>query len=143
MWQEFKAFAFKGNAFDLAVGIILGLAFTKIVDSIVNHLIMPIVGAIFGGLNFDNYFFPLSSQVTATSLAEAQAQGAVLGYGAFITTLINFLIIAFILFQMVKVSNRMRRAQPEPAPAPPTPTEALLMEIRDTLASSVGTSARR
>ena len=133
MWQEFKAFALKGNAFDLAIGVIIGAAFGKIVDSIVNHLIMPIVGAIFGGLNFDNYFLPLSSTVTATSLVEAQKQGAVLGYGAFITVLINFLIIAFILFQLVKVSNRMRKEQPAPAPAGPTPTEALLAEIRDTL----------
>jgi large conductance mechanosensitive channel len=133
MWQEFKAFAFKGNAFDLAVGVILGVAFGKIVDGIVNLLIMPVVGAIFGGLNFDNYFFALSSGVTATNLVDAQKQGAVLGYGAFITILINFLIIAFILFQMVKISNRMRRAQPTPAPAGPTPTEALLLEIRDEL----------
>jgi len=135
MWQEFKSFALKGNAFDLAVGVIIGAAFGKIVDSIVNHLIMPIVGAVFGGLNFDNYFLGLSSAVTATSLAEAQKQGAVFAYGAFITVLINFLIIAFILFQMVKVSNRMRRAEPAPPPPGPTPTEGLLMEIRDALKS--------
>jgi large conductance mechanosensitive channel len=135
MWQEFKAFALKGNAFDLAVGVIIGAAFGKIVDSIVNHLIMPIVGALFGGLNFDNYFLGLSSGVTAISLAEAQKQGAVFAYGAFITVVINFLIIAFILFQLVKVSNRMRKAEPEKAPAGPTPTEALLAEIRDSLKS--------
>ena len=133
MWQEFKAFAFKGNAFDLAVGVIIGAAFGKIVDGIVNLIIMPIIGAVTGGLNFDNYFLPLNSSVTATSLAEAQKQGAVLGYGAFITIIINFLIIAFILFQLVKVSNRMRKAEP-PAPAPgPTPSEKLLAEIRDEL----------
>ena len=135
MWQEFKAFAFKGNAFDLAVGVIIGAAFSKIVDGIVNLLIMPIIGAITGGLNFDNYFLPLNSAISATSLADAQKQGAVLGYGAFITIVINFLIVAFILFQLVKVSNRMRKAEPTPAPAGPTPTEALLTEIRDALKS--------
>lgn len=133
MWQEFKAFAFKGNAFDLAIGVIIGAAFGKIVDGIVNLLIMPLIGAITGGLNFDNYFLPLNSAVTATSLAEAQKQGAVLGYGAFITIIINFLIIAFILFQLVKVSNRMKKAEPPPPPAGPTTSEKLLMEIRDSL----------
>ncbi len=133
MWKEFKDFAFKGNAFDLAVGVIIGGAFGKIVDGMVNLLIMPIIGAITGGLNFDNYFLPLSSAVNATGLADAQKQGAVLGYGAFITVVINFLIIAFILFQLVKISNRMKKATPPAPPAGPTPTEALLAEIRDTL----------
>jgi large conductance mechanosensitive channel len=133
MWQEFKSFAFKGNAFDLAVGIIIGVAFGKIVDGIVNLLIMPIVGALFGGLNFDNYFLPLSSNVTAISLAEAQKQGAVFGYGAFITIVINFLIIAFILFQLVKVSNRMKKAEPPAPPPAATKAEVLLAEIRDSL----------
>ena len=133
MWQEFKAFALKGNAFDLAIGVIIGAAFGKIVDGIVNFLIMPIIGAITGGLDFSNYFLALSHGVTATSLADAQKQGAVLGYGAFITVVINFLIIAFILFQLVKVSNRMKKAEPAPPPAGPTPTEALLTEIRDAL----------
>jgi large conductance mechanosensitive channel len=133
MWKEFKDFAFKGNAFDLAVGVIIGGAFGKIVDGIVNLLIMPIIGAMSGGLNFDNYFFGLNSAVTATSLAEAQKQGAVLGYGAFITILINFLIIAFILFQLVKISNRMKKEE-KPAPPPPaTTSEVLLGEIRDAL----------
>ena len=133
MWQEFKAFAFKGNAFDLAVGVIIGGAFGKIVDGIVNLIIMPIIGAITGGLDFSNYFLGLNSAVTATSLAEAQKQGAVLGYGAFITILINFLIIAFILFQLVKVSNRMKKAEPAPPPPGPSATEVLLTEIRDAL----------
>ncbi len=133
MWQEFKAFAFKGNAFDLAVGVIIGAAFGKIVDGIVNLLIMPIIGAITGGLNFDNYFLALNSAVTATSLAEAQKQGAVLGYGAFITIIINFVIIAFILFQMVKISNRMKRAEPPAPPPAASTTEVLLAEIRDAL----------
>jgi large conductance mechanosensitive channel len=133
MWQEFKAFALKGNAFDLAVGVIIGAAFGKIVDGIVNLLIMPIIGALTGGLNFDNYFFPLASSINATNLVEAQKQGAVLGYGAFITIVINFLIIAFILFQLVKVSNRMKKAEPPAPPPAATTTEVLLAEIRDAL----------
>ena len=133
MWQEFKQFAFKGNAFDLAIGIIIGVAFGSIVNGLVSLIIMPIIGAITGGLNFDNYFLGLNSAVTATSLAEAQKQGAVLGYGAFITIVINFLIIAFILFQLVKVSNRMKKAEPPAPPPAATTTEVLLAEIRDAL----------
>jgi large conductance mechanosensitive channel len=130
MWQEFKEFAFKGNAFDLAVGVIMGGAFGKIVDSLVNHLIMPLVG-IAGNADFNNYFVPLSSAVNATNLADAQKQGGVFAYGAFITVLVNFLIIAFILFQLVKVANRMKKATP--APAAPPASEVLLGEIRDLL----------
>jgi large conductance mechanosensitive channel len=133
MWKEFKDFAFKGNAFDLAVGVIIGGAFGKIVDGIVNLLIMPIIGALTGGLNFDNYFLPLNAAVNATNFADAAKQGAVLGYGAFITILINFLIIAFILFQLVKVSNRMKKAEPPAPPPPATTSEVLLGEIRDAL----------
>jgi large conductance mechanosensitive channel len=125
MWKEFKSFAFKGNAFDLAIGVIIGAAFSRIVDGIVNLLIMPIIGAITGGLNFDNYFLALSSNVTATNLVEAQKQGAVLGYGAFITIVVNFLIVAFVLFQLVKVANRMKKAEPPPPPPAPTKTEEL------------------
>jgi len=132
MWQEFKEFALKGNAFDLAVAFIIGVAFGKIVDSIVNHLIMPIVGAVFGGLNFDNYFLPLASTVTASNLADAQKQGAVFAYGAFLTVLINFLIVAWILFMLFKAANRFRRQAP-PEPKAPSTTDALLMEIRDAL----------
>jgi large conductance mechanosensitive channel len=133
MWQEFKAFAFKGNAFDLAVGVIIGGAFGKIVDSLVGDLIMPIIGALTGGLDFSNYFAGLSSAVTAPSLAAAKEQGAVFAYGNFITVLINFLIIAFILFQLVKVSNRMKKAEPPPPPPAPPKSETLLEEIRDAL----------
>jgi large conductance mechanosensitive channel len=133
MWQEFKAFAFKGNAFDLAIGVIIGAAFGKIVDSIVKDLIMPVVGAIFGGLDFNNYFLPLSSAVKATNYVDAAKEGAVFGYGAFITVLVNFLIIAFILFQLVKISSRMRKQEEAAPPPPPTPTETLLGEIRDLL----------
>jgi large conductance mechanosensitive channel len=133
MWKEFKDFAFKGNAFDLAIGVIIGGAFGKIVDSLVNDLIMPIIGAITGGLDFSNYFAGLSSSVTAPTLAAAKEQGAVFAYGNFITVLINFLIIAFILFQLVKVSNRMKKAEPPAPPPGPTKTEELLAEIRDAL----------
>ena len=132
MWQEFKTFAFKGNVFDLAVGVIIGLAFSKIVTSIVDDLIMPIIGAIFGGLDFSNYYIGLSSKVTAPTLAAAKEQGAVFAYGNFITVLINFLIIAWILFMLVKASNKLRRETPAPPPGP-TPTEKLLGEIRDLL----------
>jgi large conductance mechanosensitive channel len=133
MWNEFKAFALRGNAFDLAVGVIIGAAFSKIVDGIVNYLIMPIIGALTGGLNFDNFFLPLSSKVTATTLAAAQEQGAVLAYGALITVVINFLIVAFVLFQLVKAANRFKKAEPPPPPAAPTKSEQLLAEIRDAL----------
>ena len=133
MWTEFKSFAFKGNAFDLAVGVIMGGAFGKIVDSVVNDLIMPIVGAATGGADFSNYFLPLNSAVNATNYVDAVKQGATLGYGNFITVLINFLILAFILFQMVKVSNRMKKAEPPPPPAAPSTTDTLLAEIRDAL----------
>jgi large conductance mechanosensitive channel len=133
MWNEFKSFAFKGNAFDLAIGVIIGAAFSRIVDGIVNLLIMPIIGAVTGGLNFDNYFLALSSNVTATNLVEAQKQGAVLGYGAFVTIVVNFLIVAFVLFHLVKVANRMKKAEPPPPPPAPTRSEELLAEIRDAL----------
>ncbi len=133
MWTEFKNFAFKGNAFDLAVGVIMGGAFGKIVDSVVNDLIMPIVGAVSGGADFSNYFLPLNSAVNATNYADAVKQGATLGYGNFITVLINFLILAFILFQMVKVSTRLKKAEPPAPPPPASTTETLLAEIRDAL----------
>ena len=144
MWKEFKDFAFKGNAFDLAVGVIIGGAFGKIVDGIVNLLIMPVIGAVTGGLNFDNIFLPLSSAVTATTLEEASKQGAVLGLGAFVTIVINFLIIAFILFQLVKISNRMKKAEPPPPPPAPSKTEELLADIRNALvAKSAPVAAKK
>ncbi len=133
MWNEFKNFAFKGNAFDLAVGVIMGGAFGGIVNSIVQDLIMPVVGAVTGGANFSNYFLPLNSAVNATNYADAVKQGATLGYGNFITILINFLILAFILFQMVKVSNRLKKAEPPPPPPAPSAEVSLLTEIRDAL----------
>ena len=136
MLEEFKNFAFKGNAFDLAVGVIIGAAFGKIVSSVVDDLIMPIIGALFSGLDFNNYFFGLSSSVTAPTLTAAKEQGAVLAYGSFITVLINFLIVAFILFQLVKVSNRMKRAEPPAPPPAASTTDVLLTEIRDALVTA-------
>jgi large conductance mechanosensitive channel len=130
--SEFKEFAVKGNVMDLAVGVIIGGAFGKIVDSIVGDLIMPVVGKIFGGLDFNNYFIALSGQ-TATTLVEAKKAGAVFAYGSFITILLNFVILAFIIFLMVKQMNRLKREAP-PAPPAPTPEDVLLLrEIRDNL----------
>jgi large conductance mechanosensitive channel len=133
--SEFKEFALKGNVMDLAVGVIIGGAFGKIVDSVVGDLIMPIVGKVFGGLDFNNYFIPLAGQ-TATTLVEAKKAGAVIAYGSFITIAINFVILAFIIFMMVKQMNRMKRSAPPAPPAPPAPTPEdvlLLREIRDAL----------
>ncbi len=130
--SEFKEFALKGNVMDLAVGVIIGGAFGKIVASLTDDVIMPIVGRIFGGLDFNNYFIPLAGQ-TATTLVEAKKAGAVLAYGSFITVSINFVILAFIIFLMVKQMNRLKRAEPTPPPAS-TPEDVLLLrEIRDNL----------
>ncbi|HRD94810.1 MAG: large conductance mechanosensitive channel protein MscL [Rubrivivax sp.] len=130
--SEFKEFAVKGNVMDLAVGVIIGGAFGKIVDSVVGDLIMPIVGKIFGGLDFSNYFIQLSGPA-ATTLAEAKKAGAVFAYGNFLTVAINFVILAFIIFLMVKQMNRLKREAP-PAPPPATPEDVVLLrEIRDSL----------
>ncbi len=128
--KEFKEFAVKGNVMDLAVGVIIGAAFGKIVDSVVNDLIMPLISKVTGGLDFSNYFIPLAGQ-TAPTLAEAKKAGAVFAYGNFITVAINFMILAFIIFLMVKQINKLKR---EPAPAAATPEDVLLLrEIRDSL----------
>ena len=129
--SEFKEFALKGNVVDLAVGVIIGSAFGKIVDSVIGDLIMPLVGLIFGGTDFSNRFIPLAGQ-TATTLIEAKKAGAVFAYGNFITIAINFIILAFIIFMMIKQMNRMKRAQP-PAPVVVPDDVALLREIRDSL----------
>jgi large conductance mechanosensitive channel len=136
--KEFQEFIAKGNVMDLAVGVIIGGAFGLIVNSLVGDIIMPIVGAIFGGFDFSNYFFPLSSGVTAASLEEAKKQGAVFAYGNFLTVVINFLILAWIIFLMVKAVNTLRKRlerQKAAEPAAPPPADvALLTEIRDLLA---------
>jgi large conductance mechanosensitive channel len=129
---EFKEFAMKGNVVDLAVGVIIGGAFGKIVDSIVGDLIMPIVGKLLGGLDFSNYFIPLAGQA-ATNLADAKKAGAVFAYGSFITVAINFVILAFIIFLMVRQINRLKKNAPPP-PTAATPEDVLLLrEIRDSL----------
>ena len=136
MLQEFKAFAMRGNVIDLAVGVIIGAAFGKIVDALVSDIIMPILGIV-GHADFTNYFIPLSGAVTATNLADAKKQGGVLAYGDFITIVVNFLIVAMALFFIVKGINAMKKSAPETAPAeppPPTPEVKLLTEIRDHLA---------
>jgi large conductance mechanosensitive channel len=137
MLNEFKKFALRGNVVDLAVGVIIGAAFGAIVNSLVNDVIMPIIGAVTGGLDFSNYFTPLSSKVTATSLAEAKKQGAVLAWGSFLTIVLNFLIIAWVLFLAIKGINRLKEESPPQSPAPATPSKEvqLLTEIRDALKS--------
>ncbi len=135
MLKEFREFAMRGNVVDLAVGLIIGAAFGAIVQSMVGDIIMPVVGAITGGLDFSNYFTPLSGKVTAASLAEAKKEGAVLAWGNFLTLTLNFIIVAWVMFLVVKVMNQLRRqeaAAPDTAPAP-TRTEVLLIEIRDLL----------
>ena len=135
---EFKTFALKGNVVDLAVGVIIGGAFGKIVDSVVGDLVMPLVSKAFGGLDFSNYYVALAGQAAGLPLAEARKLGAVFAYGNFITVALNFLILAFIIFMMVRQMNRlMARKEAEPAaPAAPAPTPediVLLREIRDSL----------
>jgi large conductance mechanosensitive channel len=133
MLEEFKKFALRGNVVDLAVGVIIGAAFGAIVNSLVGDIIMPIVGAVTGGVDFSNYFLPLSSKVTATVLADAKKQGAVLAWGNFFTIILNFLIIAFALFLAIKGINRLNAAEPPPAPAAPSKEVQLLTDIRDAL----------
>ncbi len=133
MLKEFKEFAFKGNVLDLAIGVIIAGAFGLIVKSLVDDIIMPIIGAATGGLDFSNMFAPLTSGVTASSLDAAREQGAVLAYGSFITAVVNFLIIAFILFLVVRSANSMKKKQEDPIPPAPPADVVLLAEIRDLL----------
>jgi len=135
MLEEFKKFAMRGNVIDLAVGVIIGAAFGAIVNSLVGDIIMPIIGAVTGGLDFSNYFIPLSSKVTADSLAEAKKQGAVFAWGNFLTIVINFMIIAFVLFLAIKGINQLQHKEAEKSqvPAKPSPEVELLTEIRDLL----------
>lgn len=136
MLGEFRQFAMRGNVVDLAVGVIIGGAFGRIVDSLVQDIVMPPVGRLFGGLDFANYYIPLNNQGTALTLAEARKAGAVLAYGNFLTVLLNFIILAFVIFQMVRLMNRLHQ------PAAATPEEILLLrEIRDSLKSKGSPSA--
>jgi large conductance mechanosensitive channel len=132
MLEEFKKFVLRGNVVDLAVGVIIGAAFGAIVQSLVGDVIMPVVGAMTGGIDFSNYFIPLSAKVTATTLAEAKKQGAVLAWGNFLTIVINFLIIAAVLFFAIRAIGRLVKKDAE-KPAPPPPEVQLLTEIRDLL----------
>jgi len=131
--SEFRQFAMKGNVVDLAVGVIIGAAFGKIVDSVVADLIMPIVSRIFGGLDFSSYYLPLAGQAMGMPLAEAKKAGAVFAYGNFLTVAVNFVILAFIIFLMVRAINKMKRNEPAPAPAATPEDIQLLREIRDSL----------
>ncbi len=134
MWEEFKQFAMRGNVVDLAVGVIIGVAFGVIVASLVNDIIMPIIGAGTGGLDFSNYYTPLSRKVdTGLSYADAKKQGAVLGWGQFLTAVLNFLIVAFVIFLAVKGLNKLKKEQPPPPAPAPTAEVKLLTEIRDLL----------
>jgi large conductance mechanosensitive channel len=140
MLKEFKEFAMKGNVVDLAVGVIIGGAFGKIVTSVIEDLIMPIVGKVLGNVDFSNMYVPLSEKIVKVNdqwpaLAEAKKLGPVFAYGNFITVAINFIILAFIIFMMIKAMNSLRKkeeAKPTPPPGP-TPDQKLLMEIRDAL----------
>ena len=135
MLKEFRDFAMKGNVVDLAVAVIIGAAFGAIVTSMVSDIIMPIIGAITGGLDFSNYFVGLSSKVTATNLADAKKQGAVLAYGSFFTLIVNFAIVAFVLFMVIRTMNQFKRNEEVKPAEPPKPSAevVLLTEIRDLL----------
>ena len=133
MMQEFREFAVKGNAIDLAIGVIIGGAFGKIVDSIVGDLVMPLVGKLIGGLDISSYYLPLAGQAVGLSLDEAKKAGAVFAYGNFITIMVNFLLLAFIIFMMVKQINRLKKEEPAAEPAAPAEEVQLLREIRDSL----------
>jgi large conductance mechanosensitive channel len=136
MLKEFREFALKGNVVDLAVGVIIGAAFGSIVSSLVGDIIMPSVGAITGGLDFSNYFTPLSKAVSAGNLADAKKQGAVLAWGNFLTLTLNFIIVAFVLFVVIRFMNRLKRRDEAAPPPKLTRQEELLTEIRDLLKKS-------
>ena len=136
MLQEFKKFALRGNVVDLAIGVIIGAAFGKIVDSLVTDIIMPIIGRIFGGLDFSNYFVGLTSASSnAPTYDAAKKAGATLGYGQFITVAVNFIIIAWVMFMVIKGMNMLFKKAEDapPPPKPPSKEEELLAEIRDLL----------
>jgi large conductance mechanosensitive channel len=134
MLKEFKEFAMKGNVLDMAIGIIMGGAFGKIIDSLVSEVIMPPIGLALGGLNFKDLFINLKSGTEFASLDAAQKAGApVIAWGSWLMTVINFIIIAWVMFMFVKAMNAAKKAEPAPPPAAPPATEVLLGEIRDLL----------
>jgi large conductance mechanosensitive channel len=128
--REFREFAVRGNVVDLAVGVIIGAAFSGLVSSLVGDIIMPLIGAVSGGLDFSNYFTPLSKMVTAGNLADAKKQGAVLAWGNFLTVTLNFAIVAFVLFAVIRFMNKLKPKNEAPKL---TRQEELLTEIRDLL----------
>src|SRR5438067_3054316 len=130
MLEEFKKFALRGNVVDLAIGVMIGAAFGAIVNSLVGDIITPLIGAVTGGLDFSNYFIPLSGKVTADTLAEAKKQGAVLAWGNFLTIVINFLIVAWVMFGLVSAIHRLRQREEAKPAAAPSRQEVLLTEIR-------------
>lgn len=139
MFKEFKEFALKGNLIDMAVAFVMGAAFTKLSTAFIEDLIMPVIGRISGGMDYSNKFFALSDKVTATDLVKAKTEGAVIAYGNFITIAINFAIVAFVMFLVVKAINKAKKLTEKEAAAaaPPAPSaeEKLLTEIRDLLKS--------
>lgn len=136
MFKEFKKFALKGNLIDMSVAFVMGAAFTKLSGSFIEDLVMPVVGQISGGMDFSNKFIGLSSKVTAATLDQAREQGAVFAYGSFVTVAINFVIVAFVMFLVVKAINKAKELAAIAAETPPlTPQEKLLAEIRDLLKS--------
>ena len=144
MLEEFKKFALRGNVVDLAVGVIIGVAFGAIVTSLVEDIIMPIIGAVTGGLDFSNYYLPLSAAVQdGAAYADAKKQGAVIGYGQFLTVAINFLIVAWVLFLVIRAMNKLKRQEDAKVDVPQAPEISadvkLLSEIRDLLATGQGT----
>jgi large conductance mechanosensitive channel len=138
MLKEFREFAMRGNVIDLAVGIVIGAAFGAIVNSLVADVIMPLIGRATNGLDFTNYFIPLSDKVNATNLADAKKQGAVLAYGNFIQLVVNFIIVAFALFIVIRIMNKLKRHEEAKPTEPPKPSAevVLLTEIRDLLKKS-------
>lgn len=133
MLKEFREFISRGNVLDLAVGVIIGGAFGKIVGSLVNDLLMPLIGLLLGGLNFADRFVPLDGQAYETLQAAKDAGAATLNYGLFIQAVIDFLIIAFVIFLIVKMANQFRKPAAPPPPPGPSKEETLLMEIRDAI----------
>lgn len=133
MLKEFREFAMRGNVLDMAIGVILGAAFGKIVSSLVSDVIMPPIGLVMGNVDFSNLFIDLSGK-NPPSLAAAKEAGApVIAWGAWVNTVIDFVIVAFVIFLVVKQINRLKKAEPAPAPPGPTREELLLTEIRDAL----------
>jgi large conductance mechanosensitive channel len=134
MLEEFKKFIMRGNVVDLAVGVIIGVAFGAIVTSLVSDIIMPIIGAVTGGLDFSNYYIPLSAKIQpGLAYADAKKQGAVLGWGQFLTVALNFLIVATVLFLAIKGINKLKKEEAAPPAPEPTQEVKLLSEIRDLL----------